>query len=44
MSVNDLIRGDKDDLTEKDIIDAAESAQAHEFIISRPDGYGTVVG
>jgi len=32
------------DASEEEIISAAQAAQAHEFILSFPEGYGTVVG
>ena len=34
----------KSDATKEDIIEAAKAAQAHEFIMSFPDGYETMVG
>ncbi len=34
----------KSDATEEEIIQAAKSANAHEFITSLPDGYNTLVG
>jgi ATP-binding cassette subfamily B (MDR/TAP) protein 1 len=37
-------RGDMDSITQKDVERAAETANAHEFIRSLPDGYSTLVG
>ncbi len=34
----------KTDVAQEQIIDAAKKAQAHEFIMSFPDGYDTVIG
>ena len=38
------IRYGKPDATEEEIIEAAKSANAHEFIMSFPDGYRTDIG
>ncbi|WP_416898305.1 MAG: peptidase domain-containing ABC transporter [Minwuia sp.] len=38
-----LARG-RDDVTDEDILRAAQAVGAHEFIVDLPDGYGTVVG
>lgn len=45
---NDTVRANiaygSSEATEKDIIEAAKAAYAHEFIIQLPDGYDTVIG
>ncbi|ORX81840.1 hypothetical protein BCR32DRAFT_327152 [Anaeromyces robustus] len=38
------IRFSKDDATKEEIIDAAKKACAHDFIMSLPNGYNTMVG
>lgn len=43
-SVADNIRFGKPDATMEEVIDAAQKAQAHEFILEFPDGYDTVIG
>jgi ATP-binding cassette subfamily B protein len=43
-SIADNIRFGKADATQEEIEDAARKAQAHDFIISFPEGYGTIVG
>jgi ATP-binding cassette subfamily B protein len=43
-SIADNIRFGKPDATQEEIEAAAQAAQAHEFILSFPDGYQTVVG
>jgi ATP-binding cassette subfamily B protein len=43
-SIRDNIAFGREDSTEEDIRRAAEQAQAHEFIMSFKDGYGTLVG
>lgn len=43
ISIRDNIAFGKKDANEKAIIDAAQAAHAHDFIISLPDGYDTVV-
>jgi ATP-binding cassette subfamily B protein len=42
--VRDNIKYGKADATEEKVIAAAKTAQAHEFIMSFPDGYDTLVG
>lgn len=43
-TIRDNIAFGKPDATEAEIIAAAKAAQAHEFIMSFPDGYDTYVG
>lgn len=43
-TVRDNIRYGKPEATEEEIIAAAKAAQAHEFILSFPDGYDTLLG
>ncbi len=43
-TIRDNIRYGQPDATEEEIIEAAKAAQAHEFIMSFPDGYDTLVG
>jgi subfamily B ATP-binding cassette protein MsbA len=43
-SVHDNIRYGRLDATEDDIVGAARSANAHDFILALPDGYATPVG
>lgn len=43
-TVMDNIRYGKPDATEEEIIEAAKNANAHEFIMSLPDGYDTDIG
>ena len=43
-TVMDNIRYGKQDATEAEIIEAAKNANAHEFILSLPDGYQTDIG
>ncbi|PJF27263.1 MAG: ABC transporter ATP-binding protein, partial [Phototrophicales bacterium] len=43
-SIADNIRFGKPDATQEEIEAAAQAAQAHEFIMSFPEGYQTVVG
>ncbi|NDJ60810.1 MAG: ABC transporter ATP-binding protein [Chloroflexi bacterium] len=43
-SIADNIRFGKPDATQAEIEAAAQKAQAHEFILSFPDGYDTIVG
>ena len=44
MSLRDNIALARPDASDEEIIRAAKRAQAHEFIIDLPDGYGTKVG
>jgi ATP-binding cassette subfamily B protein len=43
-SIGDNIAFGKPDATQEEIETAARAAQAHDFIMSFPEGYGTVVG
>ena len=43
-TIGENIRYGKADATEKEIIDAAKAANAHEFISKKKDGYDTIVG
>ena len=43
-TIRDNITYGKDDASEDDVIAAAKAAQAHEFIMSFPEGYNTLVG
>lgn len=43
-TIADNLRVGKPDATDEEMIEAAKLAQAHEFIMSHPDGYKTVVG
>ena len=43
-SISENIRYGRPDATEKEIIEAAKAANAHEFIIKSKDGYETLVG
>jgi ATP-binding cassette subfamily B protein len=43
-TVVDNIRYGKLDASERDIIEAAKKANAHEFIVNLPDGYATDIG
>lgn len=43
-SVKDNIRMGREDASEEEIISAAKSANIHDFIVSLPDGYDTVLG
>ena len=43
-SVKENIRYGKPDATDEEIIEAAKSANAHEFIMGLPDGYDTYIG
>jgi len=43
-SIAENIAFGKPDATMEEIVAAAKAAQAHEFIMSFPDGYGTVIG
>ena len=43
-SVRDNLRLGRQDASDQDIEDAAKEANAHDFIVSFPDGYDTLVG
>jgi len=43
-TIKDNIRWGKEDATDEEIIEAARVAQAHEFIMSLPEGYNTQLG
>jgi len=43
-SISDNIAYGKEDATEEEIINAAKIANLHDFIISLPDGYDSIVG
>jgi ATP-binding cassette subfamily B protein len=43
-SIADNIRFGKPEATMEEVIEAAQKAQAHEFIMSFPEGYETIVG
>jgi ATP-binding cassette subfamily B protein len=43
-SIRDNIRYGKPDASEKEVVEAAKAAQAHDFILSFPDGYDTQLG
>jgi len=43
-TIKDNIRYGKPDSTDEEVISAAKAAQAHEFIMSFPQGYDTMVG
>jgi ATP-binding cassette subfamily B protein len=43
-TIRDNIRYGRPDASDREVIAAAEAAQAHEFITSFPEGYGTKVG
>ena len=43
-TIRDNIRYGRPEATDEEVIAAAKMAQAHEFILSFPDGYDTVVG
>ena len=44
LSIRDNIACGRPDATEEDIIEAAKRANAHDFIMALPDGYGTQLG
>lgn len=44
ISIFDNIKFSKQDATREEVIKAAKSAQAHDFISEFPDGYDTIVG
>jgi ATP-binding cassette subfamily B multidrug efflux pump len=43
-TIRDNIRWGREDATEEEIVSAAVTAQAHEFVSRFPDGYDTVLG
>jgi ATP-binding cassette subfamily B protein len=43
-TIRDNIRYGRPDATDEEVVAAAEAAQAHEFILSFPEGYDTEVG
>ena len=43
-SIRDNIRYGRPDAPDEEVIAAAKAAQAHDFILSMPDGYDTVLG
>jgi len=43
-TIRDNIRYGRPDATDEEVIAAAQAAQAHDFIMSFPEGYDTVVG
>jgi ATP-binding cassette subfamily B multidrug efflux pump len=43
-TVRDNIRYGRPEVTEEEVIAAAQAAQAHDFIVAFPDGYDTLVG
>jgi len=43
-TIRDSIRYGRPNASEEEIIEAAKAAQAHEFIMSFPNGYDTIVG
>jgi ATP-binding cassette subfamily B protein len=43
-AIRDNIRYGRPDASEEEVIAAAKAAQAHDFILSLPDGYDTVLG
>jgi len=43
-TIRDNIRYGKPDASEEEVVAAAKAAQAHEFILSLPEGYNTQVG
>ena len=44
VSIKDNLRLVKEDLTEEEIVEACRVACLHDFIMSLPDGYDTIVG
>ena len=43
-TIEENIRWGRQDATMEEIVEAAKAAQAHDFILSFPDGYSTVLG
>lgn len=43
-SIRDNIRYGRPDVSDDEVIAAAQAAQAHDFILATPDGYDTVLG
>jgi ATP-binding cassette subfamily B protein len=43
-TIRDNIRYGRPDAPDEEVIAAAQAAQAHEFILSMPDGYDTILG
>lgn len=43
-TIRDNIRFGRPDATEEEVIEAAKTAQAHDFIMATPNGYDTVLG
>ncbi|HEY9076608.1 MAG TPA: ABC transporter ATP-binding protein [Anaerolineaceae bacterium] len=43
-TIRDNIRYGRPDATEEEVIAAAKAAQAHDFILSFPEGYDTIIG
>lgn len=43
-TIRDNIRYGRPEATEEEVVNAAKAAQAHDFIVSFPDGYDTIVG
>ena len=43
-TIRDNIRYGRPDATDEEVVAAAQAAQAHEFILSFPDGYDTMLG
>lgn len=43
-TIRDNIRYGRPDATDEEVIEAAKAAQAHEFILSFPEGYDTQIG
>ena len=43
-SIKDNIRFGKEEASDEEVIEAAKSANIHDFIISLPEGYNTIIG